>query len=293
MIVGFIGVGGMGSGVARRIMAAGHQLKAWNRSRKPLDALAAEGAEAVSTPEATLDADVLISMLSRDEVIEDVLVASGALDAARPGLVHANLSTVSVAFAERMERLHAEKGLGYVSAPVLGRPNVAAAGQLNVLASGSPDAVAKATSVLETFAKKVWPLGDTAASASVVKIACNFALASMIETLGEAGALVEAHGVGRAALYEVMTGSVFAAPAYQIYGDIIARKAFEPAGFKLPLGLKDVRLALAAGEGKDTPLPIASLLRDAFLEAIAAGDADKDWSALAAGAFRRAGRPLS
>ncbi|MDR4305866.1 NAD(P)-dependent oxidoreductase [Chelatococcus sambhunathii] len=293
MIVGFIGVGGMGSGVARRIMAGGHHLKAWNRSRSPLDALAGEGAEVVATPGDAVDADVLVSMLSRDEVIEDVLVGSGALNRARPGLVHANLSTVSVAFAERMERLHTEKGLGYVSAPVLGRPNVAAAGQLNVLASGAPDAVRKATPVLETFAKKVWPLGDKAASASVVKIACNFALASMIETLGEAGALAEAHGVGRAALYEVMTGSLFAAPAYQTYADIIAQKAFEPAGFKLPLGLKDVRLALAAGESKDTPLPIASLLRDGFLEAIAAGDADKDWSALAAGAFRRAGRPLS
>ncbi|WP_315855057.1 NAD(P)-dependent oxidoreductase [Chenggangzhangella methanolivorans] len=187
MIVGFIGLGGMGQGVARRIMQGGHDLRVWNRSPGPAEALAAEGAEAVAGPAGALDADLCLSMLSQDEVIDQVLVASGALEKARPGLVHVNLSTVSVAFAERMEALHRERGLSYVSAPVLGRPDVAAAGQLNVLCAGAPEAVAKATPVLELFAKKVWPLGDRAARASVVKIACNFALASMIETLGEAG----------------------------------------------------------------------------------------------------------
>ena len=128
--------------------------------------------------------------------------------------------------------------------------------------------------------------------ASVVKLACNFALASMIETLGEAGALVSAYGVEPGDLFDVMTGTLFAAPAYKTYGDIIAGARFTPAGFKLPLGLKDVRLALQAAEARDTPLPIASLLRDHFIEAMATGDGDKDWSALAAGAFRRGGREL-
>ena len=292
MIVGFIGLGGMGQGVARFVLKGGHDLKVWNRSQGPVEALVAEGATAVADPAGALDADVCLSMLSQDEVIDEVLVASGALDKARPGLVHVNLSTVSVAFAERMEKIHAERGLAYVSAPVLGRPDVAAAGQLNVMCSGAPEAVAKATPVLELFSKKVWPLGDQAARATVVKIACNFALASMIETLGEAGALVEGHGVPAADLYEVITNTVFASPAYKIYAGLIAEKAFEPAGFKLPLGLKDVRLALAAGEAKATPLPIASQQRDGFIEAIAAGDGEKDWSALGAGAFRRAGRPL-
>jgi 3-hydroxyisobutyrate dehydrogenase-like beta-hydroxyacid dehydrogenase len=290
MIVGFIGLGGMGAGVARTLLGSGHQLKAWNRSPEPVEALNADGAEAAADPSEALDADVTLSMLSQDDVIEEVVLRSGALDLARKGVVHVNLSTVSVAFAERMERLHKERGLGYVAAPVLGRPDVAAAGQLNVLCAGAPEAVAKAMPLLELISKKVWPLGDEAKRANVVKIACNFALASMIETLGEAGALTDAHGVAPAALYEVMTGSLFAAPAYKTYSGLIADKAFEPAGFKLPLGLKDVRLALAAGESQATPLPIASLLRDAFIEAIAAGDGGKDWSALARGSFRRAGK---
>lgn len=292
MIVGFIGLGGMGQGVARRLLESGHELKVWNRSSAPVEALVADGATAAAGPAEALDADVCLSMLSQDDVIEHVLVSSGALDKARPGLVHANLSTVSVAFAERMERLHRERGLGYVSAPVLGRPDVAAAGQLNVLCAGDPQAVAKVAPLLALFSKKVWPLGDEAARASVTKIACNFALASMIETLGEAGALVEGHGVPVKDLYAVMTGTLFASPAYGVYATLIAEKAFEPAGFSMPLGLKDVRLALAAGEAATTPLPIASLLRDAFIEAIAAGDGDKDWSALGANAFRRAGRTL-
>lgn len=290
MIVGFIGLGGMGAGVARLILKGGNELRVWNRSPGPADEIAREGATVVADPADALEADAAFSMLSQDEVIEEVLIASGALDRARAGLVHVNLSTVSVAFATRMQALHAEKGLAYVAAPVLGRPDVAAAGQLNVMVSGAPQAVEKVTPLLELFAKRVWPLGDEAASATVVKIACNFALASMIETLGEAGALVDAHGVEPTALYEVMTNSVFAAPAYKIYSQLIADRAFTPPAFKLPLGLKDVRLALAAGEAGRVPLPIASLVRDAYLEALAAGDAEKDWSALGANAFRRAGK---
>jgi 3-hydroxyisobutyrate dehydrogenase-like beta-hydroxyacid dehydrogenase len=207
-------------------------------------------------------------------------------------MVHVNLATVSVAFARRLTQLHRELGVGYVAAPVLGRPDVAAAGELNVLCAGEASAVALARPLLETFAKAVWPLGDDPVRANVVKLACNFALASMIETLGEAAALTTAYGVEAADLFEVMTGTLFAAPAYRTYADIIANRRFTPAGFKLPLGLKDVRLALQAAEGENTPMPVASLLRDHFIQAIAQGDADKDWSAIAAGAFRNAGRTL-
>jgi len=179
-----------------------------------------------------------------------------------------------------------------VGAPVLGRPDLAAEGQVNALCAGPPDAAEKVRPLLESFAVRVWPMGEEAHRANVVKLACNFALASMIETLGETGALVAAHGIAPKALYELMTGSLFAAPAYKIYSEIIAEGRFDPA-FRLPLGLKDVHLALAAGEAKHAPLPAASMLRDHFIEAIAQGDGDKDWSALAVGAFRRAGVPLN
>lgn len=293
MIVGFIGLGGMGRGVARNLMKGGHELVVWNRSPGPADELAAEGARRAETPADAFAAEIVFSMLSQDDAVEEVVIGSGALDRTQAGAVHVNLATVSVAFAERMERLHRDRGLGYVAAPVLGRTNVAAAGELNVLCAGEPLAVAKVAPLLALFAKKVWPLGDEARRANVVKIACNFALASMIETLGEAGALASAYGVPTAELFDVMTGTLFAAPAYTTYAGLIADQAFSPAAFKLPLGLKDVRLALAAGEAEDTPLPLASLLRDHFIESIALGDGDKDWAALALGAYRRAGRAVT
>lgn len=292
MDIGFIGLGNMGGGIAAKLLKPGRPLKVWNRSPAPVARLVAEGAAAAASPADALDVDVVFSMLASDEVIEAVVVGSGALDKARAGLIHVNLATVSVAFARRMDELHKARGLSYVAAPVLGRPDVAAAGQLNALCAGAPDAVAQVRPLLEEFTRGVWPLGDDPVRANVVKLACNFSLASMIETLGEAGALVAAYGVEPGDLYDIMTGTLFAAPAYKTYGDLIANTRFLPAGFKLPLGLKDVRLALQAAEAQDTPLPIASLLRDHFIEAIATGHADKDWSALAAGAFRRGGREL-
>jgi 3-hydroxyisobutyrate dehydrogenase-like beta-hydroxyacid dehydrogenase len=292
MDIGFVGLGHMGAGVAANLIAARHRLKVWNRSPKPVEALAGLGAQPVGTPAEALQAEVAFSMLADDAAVEEVLLASGALDAAPKGLVHVNLATISVAFAQRLEAEHARRGLGYVAAPVLGRPDVAEKGELNVLCAGAPAAVDKVRPLLDTFAARVWPMGEEPHRANVVKLACNFALASMIETLGETGALVAAHGVAPKTLYELMTGTLFAAPAYKTYTEIIAAGRFEPPGFGLPLGLKDVRLALAAGEAKHAPLPVASMLRDHFIEAVAQGDGDKDWSALAAGAFRRTGQTI-
>jgi 3-hydroxyisobutyrate dehydrogenase-like beta-hydroxyacid dehydrogenase len=292
MDIGFIGLGNMGGGIAAKLLQPGRRVRVWNRSPEPVARLVAQGAVAAASPAEALDADVTFSMLANDEVFEVVIVESGALDQARTGLIHVNLATVSVALARRMDELHRARGLVYVAAPVLGRPDVAAAGQLNGLCAGPPAAVAIVRPLLEEFTRAVWPLGDDPVRASVVKLACNFALASMIETLGEAGALVAGYGVAPGDLYEVMTGTLFAAPAYKTYAEIIANARFEPAGFKLPLGLKDVRLALQAAEARDTPLPIGSLLRDHFIEEIATGHGEKDWAALAAGAFRRGGNQL-
>ncbi len=292
MQIGFVGLGHMGSGIAAHLLRNGHSLKVWNRSAAAARTLADQGAEAVDRPAGAFDADVVFCMLASDEVIDAVVLNSGALDQARAGLIFVNLATVSVAFARRAAATMGERGIGYVAAPVLGRPDVAAAGALNVLCAGAPEAVARVRPLLESFAKAIWPLGDEPYRANVVKLACNFALASMIETLGEAAALAKAYGVAPADLFAVMTGTLFAAPAYKTYSALIAGAEFSPAAFKLPLGLKDVRLSLAAGEAENVPLPLASLLRDHFIEAIAHGDQDKDWSALAEGAFRRSGQRI-
>jgi 3-hydroxyisobutyrate dehydrogenase-like beta-hydroxyacid dehydrogenase len=290
MTIGFIGLGNMGSAIAGRLKAGGQDLVVWNRSPEAAERMAAEpGVRRAASPADALQGEIAFSMLADDAAVEATLVASGALAAAAKGLVHVNCATVSVALAERLEAKHEELGLAYVAAPVLGRPDAAAAGQLHVLAAGAPAAVAKVQQLLALIGQRVWPVGDRAPMANVVKLACNFALASTIETLGEAGALAQAHGVAPTMLYEVMTGSLFASPATRVYAGLIGERRFEPAGFRLPLGLKDVRLALEAGEARHTPLPIASLLRDHFLAAIAAGDAEKDWSAVAMTAFRNAG----
>lgn len=265
MDIGFIGLGHMGSGIAARLLKPGRRLTVWNRSPEPVARLVAQGAQAAATPAQALDADIAFSMLANDEAIEATLLQSGALDQARQGLVHVNLATVSVALARRMDELHQARGLGYVAAPVLGRPDVAAAGELNVLLAGAPAATARARPLIEDFAHAVWPLGDDPVRANVVKLASNFALASAIETLGEAGALVAAYGVAPADLYEIMTGTAFAAPAYKTYADIIAHARFTPAGIRPAARLQGRASGAAGGRGPQHPpagrIPAARPLR--------------------------------
>ena len=289
MEVGVIGLGNMGSGIARNLVKAGHRVRVWNRSPEPVEALARDGARPAASPSEAFDAEVVFTMLAADQAVREVILDPGLLQSARKGSVHVVSATISVAFAKELERAHAEAGIGYVSAPVLGRPDVAAAGELNVLVAGAPDAVAKVQPLLETIGKKTWPIGEQPHLANLAKLACNFSLAAAIETMSEAFALARRYDLDPRILMEVMTGTLFAAPAYKTYGPMIAEQRFEPANFKLPLGLKDVRLALDAGEAVGAPLPFASVLRDNFIDAIGHGDADKDWSAVAAVAARRAG----
>ena len=289
MDVGFIGLGNMGSGMASNLIKAGHTVTAWNRSPAPIEALARDGARAARSPAEAFDADAVITMLGTDQAVREVILGPGLLAGARPGLVHIVSSTISVAFAQELEAAHEQAGVGYVAAPVLGRPDVAAAGGLNILAAGRPAAVDRAQPLLQALGRKIWPIGERPHLANLAKLACNFSLAAAIETMAEAFALARAYDLDPKVLMELMTGSLFAAPAYQTYGPMLVEQRFEPANFKLPLGLKDIRLALEAGEAVGAPLPFASVLRDAFVDAIGHGDGDKDWSAIAAVAARRAG----
>lgn len=288
MKVGFIGLGAMGSAMASNLLAAGHTLTVWNRSVAATEPLASLGARVAKTADRAVQGEVLCSMLANDQAVREVFLDGGLLDAMDRGTVHVNHATISVALAQELAAQHEQRGLEYVAAPVFGRPDMAAAAKLNILVAGRPGAIERVRPLLEAMGSKVWPMGEAPERANVAKIAGNFMLAAAIESMAEATVLTRAYGVSAADFLEVMTNTLFASPAYQGYGKLIAEQRFKPAGFALPLGYKDVGLALAAGDAQRVPLPFAGVLRDAMLEALAAGDAELDWSALALVAARRA-----
>lgn len=287
MDVGLIGLGGMGAAMAARLLAAGHRVLVWNRSQEPVEKLRAKGAVPVSNPAEAFQGEAAVTMLASDGVIENVLIKPGVLNEARSGLVHLVAATISVDFAKKLEKLHAAAGVAYVAAPVLGRPDVAAKGELNVLVAGDPDAIARVATLLDTIGKATWVVGAKPHLANVAKLATNFVLVSAIEAMSEAFAFGARQNVAPEKLAEIFTGTLFSAPAYKTYSATILDGRFE-AGFKLALGLKDVRLMLAASEQAGAPLPFASVVRDNLVDALAHGEGEMDWAAISRVAYRRA-----
>lgn len=281
MRVGFIGLGNMGSGMAANLLAAGHEVSAYNRSQDKVAALAGLGARAAGSVAEVCDGDVVVTMLANDEAVEAVTFGDdGIIASLRPGATHVSSSTISVALSERLTTAHTDAGQGYVSAPVFGRPEAAKAAQLFVVAAGEPGAVQAVSPVFDTIGQRTFVVSEDPKAANLVKLSGNFLLASVIESLGEAVALVAKAGVDKQEYIDLLTSTLFGAPVYKTYGGLIAREEFEPAGFAAALGLKDVRLVLEAGEALQVPLPIASLLRDRFLTLLAHGGGDLDWSAV-------------
>ena len=288
MKVGFIGLGAMGSAMASNLVASGHALTVWNRSAAATEKLVSLGAKAASTPDRAAQGDVLHSMLANDQAVREIFIDGGLLDAMDPGIVHVNHATISVALAKQLAEEHAKCGIGYVAAPVFGRPDAAAAGKLNILVAGQASAIERAKPLLELMGAKLWPMGDAPERANVVKLAGNFMIVTAIESMAEASVLARAYGVSSADFIELMTSTLFASPVYQGYGKSIVEQRFTPPGFALPLGLKDVMLAQDAGQAAQVPMPLAGVLRDSLLEAMADGAESMDLSALARVSERRA-----
>lgn len=282
MKIGFIGLGAMGAGIAGSLLRAGHDLTVWNRSPEPVAALVAQGAQAARAPADALRGDVLFSMLANDAALHELGLDGAALDDAAAGLLHCNMATVSLDMARAMTAAHAARGLGYVAAPVFGRPNVAAQGQLLVVAAGAADALETLKPLLGAVGRRVEIVGDRPEQANLFKIAGNFMIVSAVETLGEAFALLRKGGVDHARFQEVMASSLFAAPLYQNYGKLIVEEAFDPPGFRLVLGLKDVNLARGAAAELGSFMPLGDLMRDTLEAAIAGGLGEKDLTAAAA-----------
>ena len=277
MDVGFIGLGAMGSAMAANLAKAGHAVRAWNRSA---DAKRVDGVTMVSSPDEAFRAEAVFTMLSDDPAIRSVLLEPGVLGRARKGVVHVVTATISVAFAGELAETHAAAGIGYVSAPVLGRPDVAKEGQLNILAAGQPDAVAVVRPLLDVLGKKVWDLGEVPARANAAKIAANMMITMAIEAMAEAAVLTEANGLPRAEFFELVLGTLFGGRAYESYSAKIAKDDYEP-GFKASLGLKDLRLATEAAKAAGKDLPMLDAVRTRLGEAVDAGLGDKDWSVMA------------
>ena len=279
MKVGFVGLGQMGRAMAARLIEAGHELIVYNRSQEPARALAEKGAAVASDASGVLGAEVVITMLADDAAIEAVWIRGGLVRKMPTACVHLNMATVSLAMGQQMARLHREAGNGYVSAPVFGRPHAATAGQLDIVAAGAAAALERCKPLFTVLGKQSFYVGAEPWLANAVKIARNFLLATVVESLGEAFALVRKSGVDPALFFNIITTTSFNAPAYKSYGQRMVEKDFDPT-FALKLGLKDVELALDAGAGVDVLLPLAELMRERHRAAIAAGFGEKDWAAL-------------
>ena len=290
MKVGFIGLGHMGAGMAANLLRAGHEVTAYNRTAGKDRALIEHGARAAAHVADACQGDVVITMLADDNALEGVVFGdNGVMVSLRKGAIHVSMSTISVALSERLTAAHAKAGQRFVAAPVFGRPDVAAAGHLFIVAAGATDALEACRPLFEVLGQRTFPVGETPRAANLVKLSGNFLLASVIEALGEAMALVSKAGIDRHRYLDLLTSTLFTAPAYKTYGGLIADEKFEPVGFAAPLGHKDIRLTLAAAEDLRVPMPLASLLHDRFLALLAQGGEALDWSAIGQLAAKDAG----
>ena len=290
MKMGFIGLGHMGSGMASSLLRAGHNVTVYNRTPARASELVKKGAVAASRIAEACDADAVITMLANDAAVESVVYGADGLLANLPkGRIHISSSTISVALSERLTADHAKAGQRFVAAPVFGRPDVAAAGDLSVIVGGDKDTILAVKPVLDAVGKTTFVISREPKAASLVKLSGNFLIASVIESLGEAVALVAKDGIEREAYIDMLTSTLFNAPVYKTYGKMIVEGKFDPPGFAAPLGYKDIRLVLAAADDLRVPMPIASLLRDRFLTLLAHGGNKLDWSAIGQLAGRDSG----
>lgn len=289
MRVAVIGLGNMGGPIGRNLIQAGHTLSVYNRTPERAAPFRALGARVAATAaDAASDTEAAISVVSDDRALEAV-VFGGIAESLPPGAVHISMSTISIELSQRLAETHRQKDQHYVSAPVFGRPEAAAGGKLFVVAAGAGAQIERCRPLFEAIGQRTFVAGDEPHLANVVKLAGNFMIMAATETLGEAFAFARKSGLDPKTFLDIMTGSLFTSPIYRAYGAMLIGDTFEPAGFKLPLALKDNRLLLAAAQDAAVPLPLASLLRDRMLTALAQGLGESDWAIIARISRKEAG----
>jgi 3-hydroxyisobutyrate dehydrogenase-like beta-hydroxyacid dehydrogenase len=279
MKIGFLGLGKMGTPMAMHLLAAGHELRVWNRTEGKTKPLLREGAIAAATPaEAELGADAVFTMLFDDAANEEVIFgANGLMDAMSPGGLHVSCSTISVGLSERLTAEHAKRGHQFVAAPVFGRPNVAEAGRLWIVVAGAENAVARGRPLLEPLSRGISVVGAEPRQAHAVKLGGNFLISVMVQALSESFVYAEKQGIDPATFFEAVNSALFQSPFYEAYSKVILHPPEHP-GATVALGEKDLRLLREAAASRDTRLSLADLLAEMFAQARAAGLAQEDWA---------------
>jgi len=280
----------MGTGIAKSLLRSGHRLTVFNRTRERAELLRADGANVARSVAEACQSGVVLTMISDDAALEALVFGEDAIRASlRAGGLHVSLSTISVALSDRLAAEHTKAGQQFVAAPVFGRPEAAESAKLSVVAAGPSASVQRCKPLFESMGPKLLVVGERPSMANVVKLSGNFLIATVLESLAEALTFARKSGVDPGVLLDFLTTTMFTAPVYKSYGELIVQGKHEPAGFALPLGLKDLRLVLQAAESAGVPMPIASVLRDRFITALARGNQDKDWSVIGRVAAEDAG----
>ncbi|EFH7885961.1 TPA: NAD(P)-dependent oxidoreductase [Klebsiella pneumoniae] len=275
MNIGIIGMGAMGTAIAQQLVKAGHSVCAWSRSEKK-----AAGVAIVNSPEQAMKGDMTLTLLSDDSAIKEVIIDTGLLYDANPHLIHIVISTISVEFSYELLIHHKNANIDWMAAPVLGRPDVAARGELNILTAGSDDVLHRSQAVLEILSKRIWNMGTSPAAAYAAKIACNMMITMAIEAMAEAVVLTEANGLERERFFDLILNTLFGSRSYQVYSRNIINQVYEP-GFKASLGLKDLQLAKQAASESGADLPMLQVVHQQMSRAVEAGGSQKDWSIMA------------
>lgn len=288
--IGFIGTGMMGEPMARNLLRAGLGVKVYNRTAQKLQALAGEGAQPVQTPaDVVVKNGVVVTMLANDQAVEEVAFGPNGFGPSLGGGVHVSMSTISPATSERLAKEHRAQGSHYVAAPVFGRPDAAAAKKLWICASGEPAAKERVRPLFDAMGQGVFDFGDRPGAANIVKLSGNYLILAATQAMAEAFTLAEKNGIPRTAVADLFGKTLFACPVYQAYGKFVAEENYAPARFRLELGLKDISLVLDTGKASQVPMPVASLLQQRLLAAMAQGRQDMDWSAIALSVSEDAG----
>jgi 3-hydroxyisobutyrate dehydrogenase-like beta-hydroxyacid dehydrogenase len=290
MDVGLIGLGRMGAGIAKSLLRAGHRVTVYNRTRERAEALRKDGATVASSIAEACRGDAVLTMLADDAAVEAVVFGeNGVLKSLARGQAHISLSTISVALSDRLAAEHSRAGQEFIASPVFGRPEAAEQAKLAVVVAGSKAAVERFKPLWEAIGQKLLVIGEQPSKANIVKLTGNFLIATVLESLGEALAFARKSGVDATALLDFLTSTLFNAPVYKTYGALIVEGKHDHVGFALPLGLKDVRLVMQAADARAVPMPIASVLHDRFVTAMARGYERMDWSVIGQVAAEDAG----